>query len=129
MAAATTEQALAAMIKAAVAPVQFKWGWAPLESANLEPTLPLVVLVRTVALAAPYADMCEAGKDIKADTTVAIHCWARTYEVARALAAVVRTAANDAHGWALQAESDQYDGAFRAWLITSDWLSTGLALR
>jgi len=128
MATATSEKDLAAAIKAAVAPVLFKWGWAPLESANLEPTLPLVVLVRSVALAAPYEDMCEAAEPIKADTSVSIHVWARGYEEARDLMSIARTAANDSTGWALQSETDQFDGAFRAWLITGDWRSVGLRL-
>ena len=128
MATASTEKQLAAAVEAAVAPVAFFWGWSPLESANLEPSLPLVVMVRSVALAAPYEDMCEAEEPMKADTSVSIHVWARGYEEARALMATARTAANDVNGWALQSETDQYDGAFRAWLISGDWRSVGLRL-
>jgi hypothetical protein len=128
MATASTEKQLAEAIEAAVAPVQFFWGWSPLESSNLEPSLPLVVLVRSLALAAPYEDMCEADDQIKADTSVSIHVWARGYEEARELMRTARQAANDMTGWALQSETDQFDSAFRAWLITADWRSVGLRL-
>jgi hypothetical protein len=129
MATQTTEQELVEIVRAAVAPVQFKWGWAALESAEKPPSLGLVVMVRTVADAAAWLDMCQRPTEtLKANVTVSIHVWALEYEPVRALQAKVRAAAHGAPGWALLSETDQYDGAFKAWVITSDWQAIGLEL-
>jgi len=129
MAINATEKELVETVRTAVAPTQFKWGWAALETAENPPSLPLVVMVRTVADAAAWRDMCQRSADaLQANVSISVHVWAQTYEAVRDLQAIVRAAAHSAPGWALQAETDQYDGAFRAWVITSDWQAEGLAL-
>lgn len=129
MAINATEKELVEIVRAAVAPTQFKWGWAALESAEFPPSLPLVVMVRTVADAAAWRDMCQRPtKALQANVSLSVHVWAPSYEAVRDLQAIVRAAAHGAPGWALMAETDQFDGAFRAWVISSDWQAEGLEL-
>lgn len=107
---------------AAVAAV--RWGWKALETAELPPTLPLVTLQRSLASATGYADMCEDAPLV--DTTIQVHTWAAEYADARALNAQVRALVLGAGGWTLQAETDDYDGAFRAWRISGEYLGAGM---
>lgn len=129
MTATVPERDLAAALKAGLEPagVLVRWGWAALETAEAPPRLPLVTITRSLANAAGYADMCEAT-DPLVDTTVQVHSWEREYEDARALAAEVRGIVLNAGGWALQTEVDEYDGVFRAWRITAEFLGAGMPI-
>ena len=123
-----TERELAAALGAGLAGVAaVRWGWKGMESAEAPPSLPLVTLQRTVASAAPYADMCVDQFPI-ADTSVQVHTWHPEYEAARALNAQVRAIVLAAGGWALQAESDDYEPSFRAWRISGEYLGAGMAV-
>ncbi|HXD04888.1 MAG TPA: hypothetical protein VN680_02485 [Burkholderiaceae bacterium] len=124
---AATERELVALLAAGLAPVPVRWGWMAGEGAETPPSLPLVTVQRTLASAAPWADMCVDQHPL-ADTSVQVHTWHQEYEAARLLNAQVRTIVLDAGGWALQAEVDDYEGNFRAWRIAGDYLSAGLAV-
>jgi hypothetical protein len=120
-----SERDLAALLAAdltAIAPV--RWGWKALETAELPPSLPLVTLQRTLATAAPYVDMCADPPMV--DTTIQTHVWHAEYENARDLNAQVRSIIQGAGGWVLQAEVDEYDGVFRAWRISGEYLGSGM---
>lgn len=120
------ERDLADLLAAALAGVAaVRWGWKMLETAEEPPTLPLVTLQRTLASAAGYVDMCAEPAIV--DTTIQVHTWAVTYEAARALNTQVRNIiGTPATGWVLQAEVDDYDGAFRAWRISGEYLGAGM---
>lgn len=122
-----TERELAAALAAGLVGVEVRWGWKALETAEAPPSLPLVTLQRTVASAAPYADMCVDQHPI-ADTSVQVHVWTAEYEAARTLNAQARAIVLAAGGWALQTEVDEYEPTFRAWRIAGDYLSAGLAV-
>lgn len=125
MAAAISERDLAALLAASLPGVAVRWGWKALESAELAPSLPLVTMQRTLASATPYADMCEDSAPL-ADTTIQVHTWQADYGAARALNAQVRAVVLGAGGWALQIETDEYDGVFRAWRISGEYLGAGM---
>lgn len=129
MTAAVPEKDLAQALKDALTPagVLVRWGWAALETAEGLPSLPLVTITRTLANAVGYADMCDMAEPT-VDTTVQIHSWAELYEDARALAAQARGIVLAAGGWALQTEVDNFDGAFRAWCITAEFLGAGMQI-
>ena len=119
------ERELAQLLEASLAGVAaVRWGWKALESAETPPTLPLVTLQRTLASGAGYQDMCEADPPL-VDTTLQVHVWVAQYEDARALNATVRALVRST-GWALQAELDDYEPAFRAWRISGEYLGAGM---
>lgn len=118
------ERELVAALALALSPVQVSWGWAPFESADTVPTLPIVIVQRLNFASAPYEDMCE-DPAYTGDTLILIDSWTRHYEDGRALATAARIAATAAGGWRLQAESDLYDPNFRAWRIQGQWLLAG----
>jgi hypothetical protein len=121
-----SERALVSALKAVLAPIPVHWGWAPLESAFVPASLPLVTVQRLQYLTAGYETMCD-GEPYMGDTVIVIHAWAANYEAARDLAADVRaTMAQDAEGWRLQSEGDLYEPAFRAWRIEGQWLASGV---
>lgn len=122
---APSERALVALLAAALAPTPVYWGWAPFETANEAPTLPLVVVQRQSFTSAEYEDMC--GGPYVGDKLVGVNAWALTYEAARALAAAARDAMSiGAEGWRLQQEVDIFEPAFRAWCISGSWLAGGV---
>jgi hypothetical protein len=126
MAITITERELAALLEAELAGVAtVRWGWKALETAEDVPTLPLVTLQRTLASAAAYADMCVDLNPL-VDTTLQVHVWVKEYEAARALNTQVRAIVLGGN-WALQAEIDVYEPAFRAWRISGDYLGAGMA--
>jgi hypothetical protein len=122
----TTERDLVEAVRTAVDPVPTYWGWAPFETAEVPPTLPLVTVTRLLFTAIDWLDMCEVD-DLVGDTTVVAHVWAAGYEQARALQADVRVAILSARGWSPQSEQDSYEPTFRAWRIESQWLAAGVA--
>ncbi len=122
--ASASEPEIVALLVTALAPVPVHWGFAPFESAEAVPTLPIVVVQRISYATAAYEDMCEAS-DYVGDTLLSIHAWTLGYEQGRALCAQVRMAMGDAAGWRLQQEYDQYEPAFRAWCIAGQWLAAG----
>jgi hypothetical protein len=121
----TDERALVAALAAALAPTPVFWGWAPLESADLPASLPLVTLQRLTYSTASYEDMCE-DVPVRGDTTLLVHAWALGYEQARTLAAQARDAVLAAEGWGLQTETDQYEPGFRAWRVEAQWFAEGV---
>lgn len=122
---AASERALVALLAAALDPVPVYWGWAPFETANEPPTLPLVVVQRQSFTSAEYEDMCPAP--YLGDKLVGVHAWALGYEGARALAQSARDAMTaNADGWRLQQEVDTFEPSFRAWCITGSWLTAGV---
>jgi len=120
------EAELVATLKAALAPTPVFWGWAPLETAELPPQLPLVTVRRVLFTTAGYADMCEDGA-IVGDTSLVVHVWSDAYALARAVCALVRETIQTAGGWVLQSETDVYEPNFRAWQIEGQWLAGGVA--
>jgi hypothetical protein len=123
--AAFSERSVVALLELALAPVPVHWGFAPFESVEAVPVLPIVVVQRLSYSTAAYEDMCEASAYV-GDTLLALHVWALGYEQARSLTDQVRAAMSDARGWRLQQEVDQYESAFRAWCIAGQWLAAGV---
>jgi hypothetical protein len=123
-----TERELAALLELGLAGVAaVRWGWKALESAEAPASLPLVTLRRSHASTSNYADMCEEFPPL-ADISLQVHTWFATYEAARAINAQVRAIILGAGGWALQGESDDYDGAFGSWRISGDYLGAMMTL-
>lgn len=130
MTATVSERDLAEQLAAGLAGVAaVRWGWKALESGETPPTLPLVTLQRSLASAGPYVDMCDQDVDgPMVDTTVQVHTWVAEYAAARSLNAQVRALVLGAGGWVLQAEVDEYDGLFRAWRISGEYLGAGMTV-
>ena len=127
MAATIPERELFALLDAALTGnATVRWGWKALETATEPPSLPLVTLQRTLASASAYADMCIDLNPL-VDTSLQVHVWVDKYEAARALNTQVRAIVLGG-GWALQAEIDVYEPAFRAWRISGDYLGAGMAV-
>lgn len=124
MATSITERELAELLTISLPGIKVRWGWSALESATEPPSLPLVTLQRSVASAAPYADMCVDLNPL-VDTTLQVHTWVQEYEAARALNTQVRAIILGG-GWALQAELDDYEPGFRAWRISGEYLGAGM---
>jgi hypothetical protein len=123
-----TERELAQLLEAGLSGIaEVRWGWKALEYAETPPSLPLVTLQRSLASAAGYWDMCVDTNPL-ADTSIQVHTWHPQYEAARALNAQVRAIVLGAGDWRLSAETDDYEPAFRAWRISGDYLSAGMAV-
>jgi len=120
----TDERDLVAALSAALQPTPVFWGFAPLETAETPPSLPLVVVQRLNYSTAGYEDMCEG--DYLGDTLLVVDAWSLGYEDARVLAASARAAVSGAGGWRLQGESDFFEPNFRAWRIQGQWLAAGV---
>jgi hypothetical protein len=119
------ERALVAALSAALDPTPVFWGWAPMETADLTPSLPLVTLQRLNYSTAAYEDMCTDAA-VVGDTTLLVHAWAVGYEKARDLTTQSRDAIQAAGGWTLQSETDIYEANFRAWRIEAQWFAGGV---
>jgi hypothetical protein len=122
----TTETELVAALKTTLSPTPVFWGWAPFESAEVPPQLPLVTVRRLLFATGGYDDMCE-DSTLRGDTTLVVHAWSDIYADARALTAAARDTIRTAGGWTLQSETDTYDPTFRAWQIEGQWLAGGVA--
>jgi hypothetical protein len=121
-----SETEVVAALKAAFAPTQVYWGWAPFESVEASPSLPIITVRRAMFSTAGYETMCE-DEPIQGDTTLLVHVWSDVYEVARAMCTLARETLQDAGGWVLQSESDSYEPNFRAWQIEGQWMAGGVA--
>lgn len=129
VAAAVSERDLAELLSVSLAGVAaVRWGWKALETAETPPALPLVTLQRALFSGTGYADMCEPEQPPLGDTTVQVHVWQAEYAAARALNAQVRGIVLGAGGWRLQQEIDEYDGLFRAWRISGEYLGAGMTV-
>ena len=127
MATATSERDLAELLSVQLAGIAtVRWGWKALETAELPPSLPLVTLQRSLASAEGYVDMCPQEGEPTVDTTILVHVWDQEYAAVRALNRQVRGIVLAAGGWTLQIENDDYDGVFRAWRITGQYLGAGM---
>jgi hypothetical protein len=125
---AATEQEVVAALAAALAPIRVWWGYGPFETAELPPSLPLVVVVRTAAtVRTDWADMCEDDA-LPADTTLQLRVWHTDYPGARTLNAQARDVMRGLVGWVEQLETDVRDGDFHAWVIASDWTAQAIPL-
>jgi hypothetical protein len=118
------ERDLVAILKAALAPVEVCWGYAPLDTMNEPPPLPLVVVQRLSFATAAFEDMCEGP--YVGDTIIAVDAWAIYYEAGRTLCTDIREATTALGGWRLQSETDFYDPTVRAWRIQGQWLAVGV---
>ncbi len=128
MATATSERDLAELLSVQLAGIAtVRWGWKALENAEQPPSLPLVTLQRSIASAEGYVDMCDQGEPM-VDTTILVHVWEQEYAAARALNRQVRGIVLAAGGWMLQVENDEYDGVFRAWRISGQYLGAGMTV-
>jgi hypothetical protein len=127
-----SEQEVIAALIDALDPVPVWWGYAPQESADLPPSLPMVVVMRTSAIVrTDWDDMCDLppGDPLAANITLQIRIWnAQDYAAARDLMADARAAVRELGGWNEQSEFDTRDGELRAWLIISDWLAEAAPL-
>jgi hypothetical protein len=121
----TTETAIVQALKAALAPVSVFWGWAPFESTEEPPTLPLATVARALFSTANWLDMCDDGSI--GDTTLLVHVWSIGYEQGRAIQTIARECMLAQAGWVLQSETDIFEPAFRAWRIESQWMAAGAA--
>lgn len=128
--AATEQEVIAALRLALAGPptVPVWWGYAPAETVEAPPSLPLVVVMRSSALVrTDMIDMCEQPVEL-GDVTLQVRAWHENYGEARALQQTIRATLRALPGWALQGEFDARDGDLRAWAISSDWLALATQL-